>query len=559
MLEEKLMSTVLRLLYRIAILAIVVLPMSGVVAQGPADTLLRSTLTGDISTLNWALVSDSASIDVSAFLWAGLFEADPKTAQPQPALATWKVSEDGLTYNFTLRDAVWSDDKPITSKDVKFIYDAINSDKVQSPRKADLALISKFNIIDDKNFEIVLSQPNCTVWGNAFGVLRPIPSHKYAADFSDFMTSPFNTQPDVTSGPYLVKERKAGEFIRLEANPKYYKGAPKIPVIINRVLTDTAVINQALQAGEIDYAFMYPDQAEQIAVKDNLNINALPLNNTPLLWMNYQDSTDPQPAYDKDGKPNTLKPNKFFADKRVRQAVAMGYDKSAIMKTLGPNGGFLLSGPITPAFEWVGADEVKPWPYDPKRAAELLDEAGWKMNTSTGVREKDGVPFEVKLVYAPLVDLYTNIATVAQDQLKQIGIKLDVSTLEWSAYLKDVLLPCKYDMTIVGFGGGSEVDGIAYNIMHSKNAIPNSAFNMAFYVNPKMDELLDKGRSMVGCKLEDRAAVYREIQKIAHDDVAYDFTVGTNQVHVMNKRVQGYQPGPWNTYVAIETWSIGAK
>ena len=107
--------------------------------------------------------------------------------------------------------------------------------------------------------------------------------------------------------------------------------------------------------------------------------------------------------------------------------------------------------------------------------------------TRERIREKDGVPFEVKLVYAPLVDLYTNIALVAQDQLGQLGIKVDVQSEEWSSYLTNVLLPQKYDLTIVGFGGGTEVDGIAYNILYSKNDNPGSGFNLASYVNPKVD------------------------------------------------------------------------
>jgi peptide/nickel transport system substrate-binding protein len=537
------------------LVAVFVLPISNIAAQD-SSVLLRSTLSGDISTLNPVLASDSASIDVNSFLWAGLFEADPQTAQPVPDLASWEVSEDGTQYTFTLRDAVWSDGTPITAEDVKFAYDAINSELVESPRKSDIALISEFNVIDDKTFEIVLSQANCTVFGTAFAVLSPLPRHKFAEDFSDFMTTPFNTAPDVTSGPYTVEERLPGEYIRLAANPNYYKGAAQIPTIVNRVLTDTAVINQSLQTGDVDYAFMYPDQLEQIANQDPLNSFVFPLNNTPMLIMNWQDSENPQPAYDENGNPTELTPNRFFGDVRVRQAVAMGYDKSAIMQTLGENGGYMLSGPITPSFEWALDDSVTPWEYNPERAAELLDEAGWILNESTGIREKDGVPFEVDLVYAPLVDLYTNIATVAQDQLGQLGIKLNVSTMEWSAYLQEVLLPYNYDITIVGFGGGTEVDGIAYNILYSKNVIPGSGFNLASYVNPEMDALLEQGRSLIGCGLEERAEIYRQVQKIAHDDVAYDFTVGTNQVHVMNKRVTGFNPGPWNSYNDVIGWGI---
>lgn len=531
------------------------LPLTLVMAQD--DTLLRSTLSGDISNLNPIFVSDSASFDISAFLWSGLFQNDPQSGLPLPDLTSWEISEDGLSYTFTIRDdAVWSDGTPITSNDVKFTYEAIINDAVASPRKSDMTLIQSLNVVDDKTFEIVLSQPNCTVWGNTFGSLTPIPAHVFKPDFSDLTDNPFNTTPNVTSGPYIVDEWKPSEYIRLVANPRYYGGEPQIPTIINRVITDTAVQNQALLTGEVDYVFMYPDQLEQLQPQDNFNPFVFELNNTPMLILNWGDSENPQAAYDEDGNLIEQAPNKFFSDVRVRQAIAMGYDKDAIMATLGENGGFRLTGPVTSSFEWAIDPSLEPWPYDPERAAELLDEAGWTDSDGDGIRDKDGVPFSFEIVYSPLVDLYTNIALVAQDQLGQLGIEVKVTSMEWSAYLSDVLLPQKYDATIVGFGGGSEVDGIAYNILLSENDIPGSGFNIASYVNPRVDELLKQGRSMAGCSPEERAPIYQEIQRIAKEEVAYDFTVGTNQVHVMNKRVTGYEPGPWNSYWQIPSWGL---
>ena len=538
----------------LSILLLVVVP--SVTAQDEA-VLLRSTLGGNVTTLNPVLLADSASFDVSAYLWAGLFELDPETAQPMPGLATWEISEDGLAYTFTLQEGlVWSDGEPITSADVEFAYNAITNEAVGSPRVGAVELISDFTVVDDQTFTVSLSAPNCTVWGSTFSVLTPIPSHMFSDDFAEFTANEFNAGPTVTSGPYVWAETAQDEFIRLTANPNYYKGAPEIPTVINRVLADPAIQNQALQAGEVDNAFMYPDQLEQLGDQSAFNVFVFPLNNTPMLYMNYADGANPQPAYDEEGNPVEQTPNQFFSDVRVRQAVAMGYDKAAIMETLGPNGGYLQDGPITQAFGWVGED-VEPYAYDPEAASALLDEAGWIMNEATGVREKDGVPFEVNLVYAPLVDLYTNIALVAQDQLGQIGIKINVESQEWSSYLTSVLLPQAFDMTIVGFGGGSEVDGIAYNTLLSENDIPGSGFNITSYVNPEMDELLKQGRSLAGCPAEERAAIYRQIQQLAHDDVAHDYTVGTNQVWVMNNRVTGYTPGPWNSYVDVQTWGIG--
>lgn len=534
------------------------LPLNATHAQNNPDALIFGITGGDISTLNPALATDGNSNSVIAQIYAGLFKADPDTGQPKPNLATWTASDDSLAYTFTLKDAKWSDGKPITSADVKFTYDAIVSDKVQSPRKADVALIKSIDIKDDKTFTVNLTQVNCTVWGNTFGVLIPLPKHKFKEDFSDFMTTDFNTKPDVGSGPYLFEEHKAGEYVRLKANPTYFDGTPKIGTVIYRVIADVATVNQALQTDTVDYAFMYPDQLEQLQGKDKFNTFLFPNPNTPILVMNYQDSAAPQAAYDKDGKPNTLKPNKFFADKRVRQAVAMGYDKDSLTKTLGTNSGSTqLSGPITPSFyNVVDVSAVKPWPYDPKKAAELLDEAGWKLNSATGIREKDGVPFQLKLIYSPLIDLWKNIATVAQDQLGQLGIKLEIQEMEWSAYLKDVLLPYKYDITIVGFGGGTEIDGIAYNLLNSKNVSPNGGFNLAGYVNPKVDDLLVQARTMKGCPIAERAKLYAQIQQIALDDVAYDWTVSTTQVHVLNKRVQNARYGQWNP-TNINLWTLG--
>jgi len=542
----------------LALVLALTLPLSGALAQVNPDVHVQSLVGGDISTLNIALATDGNSLNVIEFLTPGLFRANPDTAQPESRLATWTVSDDGLTYTFTLKDGVkWSDGTPIIAKDIKFTYDAIMSDKVQSPRKSDMASVKSVEVKDDKTAIVTVKDANCTIWGNAFSVLRPLPSSKFKADFSDFMTNPWNTAPDVSSGPYTFAERKAGEFVRLNANPNYYEGAPKIPTVLFRIIADPATVNQSLQTENIDYAFMYPDQLEQLQGKEKFNTWLFPNNNTPIVVMNWQDSEAPQAAVDKAGKAVTLKPNKFFSDVRVRQAVAMGYDKDALTKTLGKDSGSVpLTGPITPAFYGIyDVSAVKPWPYDPAKAAALLDEAGWKLGAD-GVRVKDGVRFELDLKYSKLVDLWSNIATVMQDQLGQIGIKLNVSEMEWSAYLSTIALPFKFDITIVGFGGGTEVDGIAYNLMHSKNAVPSQGFNLASYVNPKMDELLDKARTSPGCKIADRAPLYAQIQQIAHDDVVYDWTVSTTQVQVMNKRVKDVKYGQWAANPIVQ-WSIG--
>jgi len=536
-------------------------PAATVSRAQQGDTIVFSMTGGDMSTFNPALATDGTSLSAAGIQFDGLSYADPMTGLPQPNLATWEISEDGTQYTFTLKDGlVWSDGTPLTSNDVKFTYDAIMSPLVESPRKADMASVASIEVVDDQKFVVTLTGPNCTIWGNAFASLIPLPAHKFAADFSDFMSSEMNTAPDVGSGPYLYAERGVGEYVRFEANPTYHLGQPRIPYVVYRMLADPATVNQALETVSVDYAFMYPDTLEQLGEQEMFNIWRWPLNNTPIVMMNYQDAANPQPAYNEDGSLNTgIVPNKFFADTRVRQAVAMGYDKQALTLTLGEDSGSVpLTGPITPAYyEAYDMSGIQAWPYDPEAAKALLAEAGWVDTDGDGVLDKDGVKFEVDLAYSPQADLWSNIAAVMQDQLGQIGIKINVNSMEWSAYLSEVLLPMKYDLTVVGFGGGTSIDGIAYNLLNSKNVIPNGGFNLVGYINPKMDELLDQGRTYPGCPQDELVKIYQQVQQIAHDDVPYDWTVSSISVHVLNKRVTDAFMGQWDGVPPFALYSWG--
>ncbi len=543
--------------YALLVVLLVVLPLSMVFGQGTEETVVRSS-SYDMTILNPILSTDGGSSDVHQFLWTRLFEVDPMSGLPIPGLTSWEISEDGMTYTFTIRDgAIWSDGEPITAYDVEFTYQAIISDSVESPRKSDMSLIDSLTVMDEQTFEIVLGEVNCTFWSN-LNSLVPIPAHKYAEDFSDMMTSDFNINPDISSGPYLLDEHQADEYTRMRANPDYWQGAPAAPFLLVRVLPDPAIQNQALMAGEIDYAYMYPDELEQLPSLDGLNVFSFPLHNTPILALNWADPENPMPAWDEDGNRVEQAPHPIFSDVRVRQAVAMGYDKEAILSTLGEGNGVRLTSSVIPTITWAYNPELTPWPYDPERALALLAEAGWTDTDGDGILDKDGQPLAFEILSSPLTDLWENIALVAQDQLSQLGMDVTLTTLEWGAFINDRLLPQQFDALVVGFGGGSIPDpnAIAYPIMHSSNDIPGSGFNMTSYVNTEVDDLMDQGRSVPGCSVEDRTPIYYEMQRITQEEVAYDYTVSPNQVHVMNARVLNFEPGPWNDIWNVHEWAV---
>src|SRR5262249_8617033 len=257
------------------------------------------------------------------------------------------------------------------------------------------------------------------------------------------------------------------------------------------------------------------------------------------------------------------KPHPIFSDIKVRQAVAMGYNKEDILKTLGgKNGGTLLVGPVVPSLTWAYNTSISPYPYDPKKAAALLDEAGWKLNSTTGIREKDGKPLKFEIAYSDLIKSFETTALVAQDQLKQIGMDVSVKKLEWAAYIKDVYLGQKFDASpISNSGTGVAPDANDFmQLVYSKSDVPGSGSNPTSYVNPEVDKLIEQGRTIKGCDIKDRAKIYQDIQKISHDDVAYDWTITPNLYQIASKRIGNFKPnGLWVYYGYadhVQEWTI---
>lgn len=538
------------------LLTVMLVPLTTAMAQDEETVVI--SVSYDIVTLNPILATDGGSFNAIQFIYPDLYKVDPFTGELLPSLTEWEISDDGLVYTFYIReDAVWSDGTPITAQDIKFTYEAFMSDVVESPRKADVANVESIEVIDDKTVQFTLSQVDCTFLGGI--VVNIVPAHKFAADFSDVNDSYMNSEPDISGGPYILKEWKADEYALFEANPDYYLGEPSVKYLINRVVSDPAVQNQMLLAGELDYAFMYPDEFKQLGSYDMFTYGSFALHNTPLFAMNWADPDNPQNAYDEDGNFIEQDPHPIFGDVLVRQAMVMGFSKDDLLATLDGEGTRNVAS-VIPTITWAFNTELEPWPYDPERAAQLLDEAGWIMNEETGIREKDGEPLAFEIAYSPgVTDLWDNIALIAQNQLSELGMEITLNPLEWGAFL-DYILGQQFDAMVVGFGGGvpPDPDGIAGNIARSTNDVVGSGFNLTSYVNPEVDELLDQGKTVPGCDLNDRAIPYKEMQRILLEEVAYDFTVSPNQVHVWNSRVSGFELGPWwSTGHDPQAWTIG--
>ena len=184
----------------------------------------------------------------------------PAAQKPRVVRSSYPAT---LTYTFTLRDdVVWTDGIPVTANDIKFTYDAINSDLVDTPRKSNIGLVEEFRVVDDYTLEINFHTLDCTALQNL--TLGILPAHMYAEDFSDIMENPLNEEPTVTNGPFKFQEWVQDDHVTLVRNDTYYLGAPNLEGWIYRVFADPSAELAAFLAGEIDVLSVGPQYVSVI-------------------------------------------------------------------------------------------------------------------------------------------------------------------------------------------------------------------------------------------------------------------------------------------------------
>jgi peptide/nickel transport system substrate-binding protein len=548
-----------RFVYLLSVLLMAVTLPVVVLAQS-ADTIVIRGF-GNITSFNPFLASDGASYQAYSLLWPQPFLTDSFTGAAVPGLTDWTISEDGLTYTFTIReDAVWSDGTPITSDDMIYSINVIKSD-IDTVSETTVAYIDTVNKVDDKTYEIVLSGNNCAVLSDLSGI-RFLPAHKLAADFSDFETSELFINPDISGGPYILDSWSPDESQNFHANPNYWAGEPKIPFLINRVVGDQAVAVQGIQSGDLDYTYFQGDLFQQIEDKSNLQFESFPALSVNFLALNWANPDNPQAAYDEDGNRIEQDVHPLFSDPTVRQAVAMGFNIDDVLTTLGDNGGTPLVGMVAPTIGWAYDTALQRPAYDPEAAMQLLEEAGWVDSDGDGVREKDGVPLAFTISYSNILQHFETTALVAQDQLNQIGFDVTLELVEWANYLDQIYFGQTFDATPMSNSGGTNTPdpNDFTSLILSTEDVPGSGNNLASYVNPDVDTLINQARTLPGCDQAARAEIYYQIQQIAHDDAAYNWTYVPNIFQVANNRVGNFNPGPaWVFYgytAYIHEWTL---
>ncbi len=518
-------------------------------------TWTRSS-SSDATILNPILGSDSASSDIYGQLYPSLIGQDPFSGELVAGFGSLAdsidVSDDGLVYTFNLRDDMfWSDGEQVDANDFKYTYDAVASDNVETVRKPNVEFIDNIEVVDDFTVEVTFSQVKCDAIGDVgLGIL---PSHIYAEDFSDIMTSPENEAPTVSAGPMKFQSWTRDDNTILVRNDDYVLGAPNLDGMIYRIVPDPGARLAQLQSGEVDITGLQPEQVEVIESDPNLNVFNAKDDGYTYIGLNLANPDNPQLGEDEDGNIIEQEPHPILSDQQVRLAMAHALDYQTIIDNVYLGQGYPIASNVLPAVSWAYDDSIQPYEYDPELAMQILEDAGYVDSDGDGVRETpDGEPLALSLMTNAGNTTREDLGVLVQDQLNNVGFDIDFQAIDFGTMVGQ-MLDQTYDMVIIGWTGlGSDPNDDSF--WHSRNDTPGSGFNFTSYSNPEIDELLEQGVSVPGCAVEDRAPYYQQIQQIIHDDIPYLFVTGSIGNTGYSDRFAGIDPGEWSFYWNEEAW-----
>ena len=491
---------------------------------------------GEPPHLNPYLETGGAEIVLitSGHIFETLLDRNQESLELEGLLAeSFHESDDHLTYTFKLReDVTFSDGVPMTAADVKFSFDAVlNPENDTADVRSYFTNVESITQLDDYTIEIKCHTPYFKHM-ETFGSSWVYPKHIYGE--SNFNTHPANSRP-VGSGPFVFDSWNTGQQLTLVKRKDYWRDEkkPYVDRLMYKFISDENAAFQVLQQQQVDV--MRVRSAEKW-LKDA----ATPaFENKFHKFELYSPENGYMGTFGWIGW-NMRRPQ--FQDKRVRQALTLLMDRQTILERIYLGQGRVVSGfffPDSPEYDAT----IAPWPYDPQRAMQLLEEAGWVDTNNNGIRDKDGVEFRYEWMYPSGPAEYDRMATVYKEQLQRAGIEVTLRPLEWGTFLDSVT---KRNFDSIMMAWVSPVESDPYQIWHSSQVDRGS--NYVGFNIPEADEIIAAAR--VEFDRDKRIQLYRRLHAILHEEQPYTFLFNTKRKIAIDKRFQNVKEYPlgFNTY-----------
>lgn len=481
-------------------------------ADGP--TLVLS-LSGDPGALNPAVTTSGNTHPVTAQIFNGLVGLD-EGFNPVPELAErWASEEDGLTWRFDLRRGVkWHDGAPFTSADVKFTFEHALL-KYHSRTRAGLeGLVAAIETPDDHTVVFRLNRPYGSLLQRLDVVEASIvPRHLYLQH--DLLNGAPTRRP-VGTGPFRFVSYTPGDKVILDRNPSYFRdGWPALARVVFRIFPDASTAVAALETGALDYVGSVPGPDMER------------LRRTPGIAV-VSATGGPGGSLCQDVLiPNLGRPP--LDNLEVRRALAHALDRRLIVDRVYWGQGRPATGPISSLLAWAYTPDVRQYAYHPDRSERLLDAAGWR-------RRAGGDRFSLTFTHAAA---HQRLAQVLRELLKEVGVRLELQTLDFNAAVDRVFVRRDFDVGIASYCNGADPDIGVRRVYVSSNIGPFPFSNGAGYRNGRIDRLFEEAARAVDRAT--RRAHYVEIQKILAEDVPYFWLIDSEGLRAHRTTFAGFR------------------
>jgi peptide/nickel transport system substrate-binding protein len=501
---------------------------------------LAEGIVGLPRSVNPVLAFTDVDLDLTNLVYSGLMKYEDGKLVPDLA-KSYKVSDDGLSYSFVLRDDLrFHDGVPLTTADVEFTVQKIQDSIIKSPRRADWANIMT-HVISPTEIEFVLKQPYAPFLANT--TLGILPKHIWnTISPEQFIYSQYNIEP-IGSGPYQLKniQRDSGGIpisYAFASFSRYKGGEPFIAELYTYFYPNEKALIDAFNKGVIEsMARISANEAVHIASTTSVaQVLHTPLHRIFGLFFNQNQAP-------------------IFLQKEVRQALNIATDKNEIIQKVLSGYGIAGNGPIPDEkakSAKSNADE------NLTKAQDILNKAGWVMD-SDGVMEKrdkkgtvQKLEFSIATADAPDLKL---AGELIKAQWEKLGARVTVKYFDYGDLYQNIIAPRKYDVLLFGESIGKDLDLYAFWHSSQRNS---PGLNVAMYVNSKVDKILEDAR--VTTDLDDRNDLYEQFEKIIQDEVPAVFLYSPEFIYVVPDKVKGvdleYIASPADRFYGIGKWYI---
>lgn len=491
---------------------------------------------GRPTTLDPITSNDMIALRITELIFNGLVGIDNKQ-QIVPELArSWETSSDGLVYTFHLReDVTWharpgEEPRPFTADDVVFTYNIMMHPKTITPLRVRYEFIAEAKKLDKYTVRFTLKRPIMNALPKFTFKIIPEFGPKNSAYLTredEFVQHPIGT------GPYMYAETTANGEIVMEANPNYFRGAPKIARFVAKPFADQNIMNQALLYNSIDMSVLVnPRNVPEIQGDKRLRLQ--PYNALSYSFFGYNIR------------------NPLLADARVRKAFTVAINRQEMLNAFFNGQGTVISGPFAPG-SWAYNLDVKPLPYDPAEAEKLLKQAGFRKG-GDGVLAKNGKKLELslKVPIAQESEAVKRVVLALKNYLSRVGAKVDVEFMEWQAWKEAVFLTHDFDIMFASWVFDDSAD--ISSLFHSAEIGPWRN-NFGGYSNPEVDSLLVE--SKLTLDHEKRRTIYRRLHQMLAEENPYTFLWTLTNYAAYQKKLRAVQIHPYKFFSFADTWYIG--